>query len=373
PPASCSACPSACTRRANSPAPASAWPACAGSWLATAAGSGQNPNRARAPPSTSSCPPLAKCNPTRKPGNDRTAYRPACRGQSPRCGNGDRRPARRQPRQPDRARGGRRGDAGLPVPTRALRRSPRGRPGGAAAGHQDAAHGRAGGAHGAAHQQPLQPPAGGDPLLLARGKRPGPELGPGRERLRGQAGGRGPVLRGGAYARPLLGGAQRAALGLLGAAMPRAPEPYRVLLIEDSRDDAELIEIALRDGGPAVQCQRAWSAGTVRQALEELAPQLVLSDLNLPGFSGVEALEQVRAHDPALPRVRLPGAAPAALRGRAPDADAARSKGDRAKLPALVRRLLPWTGPRPAGAGLADLRPDRGGRGHVDHPARGRG
>ena len=122
--------------------------------------------------------------------------------------------------------------------------------------------------------------------------------------------------------------------------MPRAPEPYRVLLIEDSRDDAELIEIALREGGPAVQCQRAWSAGTVRRALEELAPQLVLSDLNLPGFSGVEALELVRAHDPALPFVLLTGSAPAALPDPPPDADAVLSKDELAKLPALVRRLL---------------------------------
>lgn len=124
--------------------------------------------------------------------------------------------------------------------------------------------------------------------------------------------------------------------------MPRAPgQPYRVLLIEDSRDDAELIEITLREDGPPVECRRAWSAGTVHEALEALAPQLVLSDLNLPGFSGIEALEQVRAHDPALPFVLLTGSAPMALPDPPPDADAVLSKDELHKLPALVRRLLP--------------------------------
>jgi|SRR5690554_5952975 len=123
--------------------------------------------------------------------------------------------------------------------------------------------------------------------------------------------------------------------------MRRAPgQPYRVLLIEDSRDDAELIEIALREDGPAIKCRRAWSAGTVGEALEALAPQLVLSDLNLPGFSGIEALEQVRAHDPSLPFVLLTGSAPMALPDPPPDADAVLSKDELDKLPALVRRLL---------------------------------
>jgi|SRR5690554_6681745 len=124
--------------------------------------------------------------------------------------------------------------------------------------------------------------------------------------------------------------------------MTQAPgQPYRVLLIEDSRDDAELIEIALREGGPAVECARAWSADTVREALEEAAPQLVLSDLNLPGFSGAEALELVRAHDPALPFVLLTGSVPMARSEPLPGTEAVLSKDELHKLPALLRRLLP--------------------------------
>ena len=82
------------------------------------------------------------------------------------------------------------------------------------------------------------------------------------------------------------------------------------------------------------------SSGEVRAALAEFDPQLVISDLNLPGFSGGEALELVRAHDPALPFVLLTGSAPMALPDPPPAADAILSKDELAKLPELVRRLL---------------------------------
>lgn len=113
---------------------------------------------------------------------------------------------------------------------------------------------------------------------------------------------------------------------------------WRVLLVDDSVDDAELAEYALRKGGLVVECRRACTAAGVEQALREFAPQVVVSDVNLPGFSGAEALAAVRAHDPALPFVFLTG-------GMAPDdtpppADGLLLKDDLDALPALLRRLL---------------------------------
>lgn len=123
--------------------------------------------------------------------------------------------------------------------------------------------------------------------------------------------------------------------------MGRAPEhPARVLLVEDSRDDAELIEIALREAMPALECRRAWSADTLREALVAFPPQAVVSDFNLPGFSAAEALQQVRAHDPALPFVLLTGSAAADLPEPPPGTSAMLSKDELAKLPALLRELL---------------------------------
>ena len=123
--------------------------------------------------------------------------------------------------------------------------------------------------------------------------------------------------------------------------MNRAPgQPYRVLLIEDSRDDAELIAFALADGGLQADCQRAWSADTPREALRDAAPQLVLSDLNLPGFCAEEALQMVRAHDPRLPFVLLTGTPAIALPEPLPGTDGLLSKDDLQQLPDLVRQLL---------------------------------
>jgi DNA-binding NtrC family response regulator len=124
------------------------------------------------------------------------------------------------------------------------------------------------------------------------------------------------------------------------AAWEPSDAPWRVLLVEDSRDDAELIEIALREAGLAVECRRAWSAKAVAEALAAFAPQLVLSDLNLPGFSGEHALELVRGHDPRLPFVLLTGTPAVALPEPPPATDGLLSKDDLQQLPDLVRRLL---------------------------------
>jgi len=124
------------------------------------------------------------------------------------------------------------------------------------------------------------------------------------------------------------------------AAWEPSDAPWRVLLVEDSRDDAELIEIALREAGLAVECHRAWSAAAVAEALAAFAPQLVLSDLNLPGFSAEEARALVRGHDPQLPFVVLSGLPAEALPDPPEAGDAVMSKDQLHDLPALIRRLL---------------------------------
>lgn len=85
---------------------------------------------------------------------------------------------------------------------------------------------------------------------------------------------------------------------------------WRVLIVDDSRDDAELTEFALREGGLAVECRVLYREADLRDALPAFAPQLVLCDVNLPAFSGAEALAIVRAHDAALPFLFVTGAEP---------------------------------------------------------------
>lgn len=109
-------------------------------------------------------------------------------------------------------------------------------------------------------------------------------------------------------------------------------------MIEDSADDAELLRFALEEGGLAVECLRVCSEAALREALVAFPASVVLSDLNLPGFSGERALEMVRAAAPNLPFVFVTGwLGDSATLG---SADALVLKDELNTLPALLGRLL---------------------------------
>lgn len=109
----------------------------------------------------------------------------------------------------------------------------------------------------------------------------------------------------------------------------------RVLIVDDSRDDAELTEFALREAGLAVQCRSLCHEHALETVLEGFQPQLVLCDLNLPGWSGPEALAAVRARVPDARYIFLTGA----LQGDEDlsGAEAVVLKDDMARLVELVR------------------------------------
>lgn len=81
----------------------------------------------------------------------------------------------------------------------------------------------------------------------------------------------------------------------------------RVLLVEDSRDDAELIEMELERGGFAPQLCRVETAAEMRAALDS-SWDVVLSDFNLPQFSAAMALDTLHASGKDLPFIILSGA-----------------------------------------------------------------
>jgi chemotaxis family two-component system response regulator Rcp1 len=90
--------------------------------------------------------------------------------------------------------------------------------------------------------------------------------------------------------------------------MTRAQSDFHILLIEDSRADAKIIERALRDEGIS---HRLTVIADGRQALDylvalhddssesDLVPDLVLLDLNLPGLNGGQVLRRIK-DDPDL-------------------------------------------------------------------------
>ena len=110
--------------------------------------------------------------------------------------------------------------------------------------------------------------------------------------------------------------------------MPAAPPPQRrgrlrVLHLEDSEPDHELEMAFLRRAGLEVDTLRVDSEPAFRAALEE-PWDIILSDYNVPGFSGLAALEVVKAHGRRLPFILVSGeigedVAVAAMRNGASD------------------------------------------------------
>jgi PAS domain S-box-containing protein len=83
--------------------------------------------------------------------------------------------------------------------------------------------------------------------------------------------------------------------------------PLRVLLVEDSEYDAELVQESLRGGGLIVEARIVATASEFRSALESFTPDLILSDWAMPGFSGAEAVSLARAWDPSVPCILVSG------------------------------------------------------------------
>ena len=117
---------------------------------------------------------------------------------------------------------------------------------------------------------------------------------------------------------------------------------WRILLVDDSDDDAELVAIELAQSGIDAELRCVDSEATLLHALATFAPQLVLSDMRMPGFSGLRAIELVREHAPAAWFVFLCGDGGEGVRvdDGSPAPDARLSKDDLDRLPALVRGLL---------------------------------
>lgn len=81
-------------------------------------------------------------------------------------------------------------------------------------------------------------------------------------------------------------------------AMPAAP--YRVLLVEDDAADAMLIEDALLDGGVVrtiSQVSDGIAALDHLRSEDELRPDLIVLDLNMPRMSGTELLSVLKNDD----------------------------------------------------------------------------
>lgn len=82
---------------------------------------------------------------------------------------------------------------------------------------------------------------------------------------------------------------------------PHSIPAIRILQVEDSQLDAELIQSALDEDGIEYAVTLVDSEPSYVAALQGFKPDIVLSDLSLPGFSGERALQLLRQQDEDLP------------------------------------------------------------------------
>jgi PAS domain S-box-containing protein len=88
----------------------------------------------------------------------------------------------------------------------------------------------------------------------------------------------------------------------------RAMKPVlRVLIVEDSEFDAQMITSLVRKSGYEVVAERVETPETMEKSLREKKWDIILSDYNLPSFSAPEALKLLQATDLDLPFIIISG------------------------------------------------------------------
>ena len=127
-----------------------------------------------------------------------------------------------------------------------------------------------------------------------------------------------------------------------GAEPGRGAGTVRVLVVEDDPRDAELALAELEGDGLAYAAQVVDDEAAYLAALQAFGPDIVLSDLSVPGFNGRRALQLLRERDAILPFIFVSAtlgeeAAIVALRDGATDYIL---KQNPARLASAVRRAL---------------------------------
>jgi CheY-like chemotaxis protein len=81
----------------------------------------------------------------------------------------------------------------------------------------------------------------------------------------------------------------------------------RILLLEDSADDADLLAMELASAGLECDVRRVTGGDEFRALLAGFAPDVVVSDANIPGFPYREAMALVRERGGHTPFVVVSG------------------------------------------------------------------
>jgi len=86
------------------------------------------------------------------------------------------------------------------------------------------------------------------------------------------------------------------------------PQPLRVLVVEDSENDALLTILALKKGGYDPVYERVEDAGAMRKALLEKSWDVILCDYQMPQFNGPAAIAILKETGIDIPLIIVSGA-----------------------------------------------------------------
>src|SRR5437016_5571646 len=120
--------------------------------------------------------------------------------------------------------------------------------------------------------------------------------------------------------------------------------PLRVLIAEDSEDDARLLLRELQHAGYQPTHERVDTPAAMTSALDRHAWALVIGDYSMPAFSGPAALALLRARDPdvALARIWIVHEATAILALEASAGMYTQIDGPHSKIGLIAQQLRPY-------------------------------
>ena len=85
-------------------------------------------------------------------------------------------------------------------------------------------------------------------------------------------------------------------------------EKLRIIYIEDNQDDAELARFLLSEElDRPFEIRRVETREDFLDTAKTFKPEIILSDVNLPGYSGIEALQDAMAAYPDIPFIMVTG------------------------------------------------------------------
>ncbi|XEC93378.1 response regulator [Paenibacillus tarimensis] len=75
---------------------------------------------------------------------------------------------------------------------------------------------------------------------------------------------------------------------------------YKILIVDDEQVEREGLQAILSKGFPSFSFMQAKNGAMAIEAARDFAPELILMDIKMPGMSGLEAVERIKAGQPRI-------------------------------------------------------------------------